>query len=301
MTPFHAAGARIESSLGTRSLRRATPTPQSDHRWLEVRGCRVRVQDLGSGSVTLVFAPDPPNVLEHHRPVLEALARDFRVIALELPGFGFSRPSPGFGYTLPENSAIVVEALRTLEARSCVLCLPCVAGLASVLAAAAAPDLVVGVAAIQTPDLGEVLTWSQRVDQKRIARTPVVGQLVVRATRRKLAEQWYRAAAGSSEAARGLTTGALGAYERGAIYGLSTALQQLPQVSGEELGPVDVPAISLWGKRDRTHRRTNPKSLARHLPRLEVAELEDAGHFPDLEDPIEFQRLLTDWISREVA
>ena len=302
-SPLKLTAARLENTIGLRSLRRASPPKSDDYRWLDTpEGHRLRVHDLGGGPFTLVFVPDPPNVLAHHRASFERLAKSFRVIGIELPGFGFSRPRRSFGYSLSESAAAVTSALRQLDAKQCILCLSCVAGLASVVAAARHPDLVAGVAAIQTPDLPAALAWSERVDKQRIARTPVLGQLVVRATRRELADQWYRAAAGSPEAATLLTQTALEAYARGAVYGLSTALQQLPHVNDDDLAVTEhVPAIAMWGNRDRTHRRTDRRGLQRYLPRLQVAEFDQAGHFPDLETPEEFRDVLIDWVMREVA
>lgn len=58
------------------------------------------------------------------------------------------------------------------------------------------PDRVARIAAIQTGDLREMLAWADRVDRRRLIRTPILGQLLVRFTRRRLAGNGYRVAAG---------------------------------------------------------------------------------------------------------
>lgn|GEM_PF-3508889 len=70
---------------------------------------RVRLRDNRGPGPTVVPACDPPNVIEHYDTLFELLGTTHRVICLELPGFGFSRPAPGFG--LPEYAGTVAEVL----------------------------------------------------------------------------------------------------------------------------------------------------------------------------------------------
>jgi pimeloyl-ACP methyl ester carboxylesterase len=62
----------------------------------------------------VVLACDPPNVIEHYDDVFRLLAPSYRVLCLELPGFGFSRPVPGFRFTIDEYGATVEEVLGEL-------------------------------------------------------------------------------------------------------------------------------------------------------------------------------------------
>ena len=272
----------------------------AEYRFVEVLGCRLRTQSLGQGTLAIVFVPDPPNVLEHHAEAFARLAPEIRVVGIELPGFGFSTPSASFRYTIRENAEVLLATLGELGVERAVLSLSCVAGLISVAAAQLAGNRVAGIVAIQTADLEGALRWSHRVDPKRIVRTPWVGQAFVRLNRRRIAKGWYDAVvADPSQRPHYLST-ATDAFSAGARYALASGLQGLAKTDeGTVLQPaLSLPAMAVWGTEDRTHRRTDRAGLRRYLPKIEVVELDRAGHFPELEAEPRFRRALLDWMVR---
>ena len=289
---MHALGCRLETAMAQRSRGR------QDDRFVEAAGAHVRIRDVGSGPLAVVFVPDPPNVLEHHEVAFTALSRHVRVVGLELPGFGFSRPGSGFGFSVEENCDVVLAVLDALGVDRAVLALSCVAGLISVAAAVRRPDRIVGVVAIQSADLAGALAWADRVDRQRLVRTPLLGQLMVRLNRRRLAHSWYRAAAGAPERVESLERVAIEAYDAGAAYALASGLQALTARDTEHiLGTLtDLPAAAVWGRQDRTHRRTDRAAQSRYFPKLEVIEIDDAGHFPELEAEETFRVELLRWM-----
>jgi pimeloyl-ACP methyl ester carboxylesterase len=88
--------------------------PGVRHRYLTVRDTRVHVAEAGSET-------DPAVLLLHGFPehwyawrdVLTALASDRRVIAVDLPGFGWSAPS-AHGYATAERVRVVLAILDAL-------------------------------------------------------------------------------------------------------------------------------------------------------------------------------------------
>ncbi len=288
-------GARLDVALARRQ-RKAAPLG----RFVAADGCRLRYRDLGQGPVALVFAPDPPNVLEHHEEAFRMLAQHVRVIGIELPGFGQSIPRKGFRFSIEDNRDVLLAALEALGVERAVLCLSCVAGLVSIAAAAAQPDRIRGVVAIQTGDLADTRAWAKRVDPRGILHTPVLGQAVVRATRRRIAAQWYRVACGNTTDVPHMTETALTAFDRRAAYALASGLQGLATVDAARLLPRldETPALAIWGSRDRTHKRTNREGLRRYLPRIEMSVLDDAGHFPELEMPHRFRDEVLSWLTK---
>lgn len=267
---------------------------------IDVDGSHVRVWDRGRGPHTVLFVPDPPNVLEHHTALVEALSKHARVIGVELPGFGFSRPSPGFRFTLAENAACIERLLPRLDVERVVLVLPCLSGLVALELARRAPDRIAGVVTVQTPCFADALAWSERVDFRGLVATPIAGQLLVRAGRRKLAESWYRAALPRGAAIDGYLDVALTAYDGGADYCLASALQALRRAPIDE-GPIGVPLLSVWGQRDRTHKPSNPSALLPRSARSKLVVFEDCAHFPDLEAPERFANELRTFLHEEIA
>jgi pimeloyl-ACP methyl ester carboxylesterase len=248
----------------------------------------------------VLLVPDPPNVLEHHAPLVESLSKDVRVIAVELPGFGFSRPASGFHFTLEENATCIERVLTILDVERAVLVMPCLSGLVAMELARRAPDRVAGVVTVQTPCLRDALTWSQRVDFRGLVGTPIAGQLFVRVARRKLAESWYRAALPRGASIHGWLDTALTAYDEGADYCLASALQALRRHPIDE-GPIDAPLLSIWGGRDRTHKPTDAAALLARSPRSKLVLFDGCGHFPDLEAPERFAAELRTFLREETV
>ena len=274
--------------------------PSTDpYRFVEVGGARLRVLDQGSGSLTFVFTPDPPNVLEHHDAQFASFATHGRVVGFELPGFGHSRPGPSFHYAIDENADVLLEMLDELDVEGAVLAFPCVAGLVALEAARRAPSRIAAVVLAQTPSFEEALAWARRVDFRGLIGTPVVGQLLVRGLRRPLAGSWYRAALPRGADVAPYLTEALGAYVTGADYCLASALQALRR-SEPPAAPVGPPVLSVWGALDRTHQPSNPQRSLELAPRGRLVVFDDAAHFPDLEKPDRFEREVLQFIREEV-
>lgn len=257
--------------------------------YLELPQGTVRVKVAGKGPRTIVFTPDPPNVIEHYDVLYRALENDLRVICYEMPGFGHSVPRRGYRFTIEENARVVGDLLEKLEVGPCVLALSCVAGLAGVLAARTHPERVSHVVSIQTPSLAEELGWADRVDRRRIVRTPVLGQLALALGKRSISRSWYRAALGSPVAVPAYLAVALRAFDEGARFSLASGLQALERADAGALGAITQPSLCIWGTRDRTHRRTDRRSTLSYLPGARFVEMDDAGHFPELEQPDRFR------------
>jgi haloalkane dehalogenase len=85
-----------------------------DGRRVAVGGAQVHYVDEGEG---------PPLLLLHGNPTWSFLYRDvvlglrdrFRCIAVDLPGFGLSRPPAGYGFTPAEHAAVLERLVLELE------------------------------------------------------------------------------------------------------------------------------------------------------------------------------------------
>ena len=85
-----------------------------ESQYTQVNGHTVHYLDEGSG---------PPLLLLHGNPTWSFLYRDvirglrdrYRCIAPDHPGFGLSRPAPGYGYTPAEHAAVLEQLVEHLE------------------------------------------------------------------------------------------------------------------------------------------------------------------------------------------
>jgi pimeloyl-ACP methyl ester carboxylesterase len=69
--------------------------PRHQAEWLEVGGVRVRALRAGDGDTTLVFLHGYGESLLAWRLLLDRFTRDYRVLAVDLPGFGMSDQPQG--------------------------------------------------------------------------------------------------------------------------------------------------------------------------------------------------------------
>lgn len=286
---------RARFALGKRTKKMEAP-----YTLIDVGGSSLRISDQGSGPLTFVLTPDPPNVLEHHATSLGSLAQHGRAVGVELPGFGHSRPSPSFHFTIDENADLMLEALGKLGIERAVLVFPCLAGLIALEAARRAPDRVAAVVVAQTPSFEDALSWADRVDFRGLIGTPVAGQLLVRALRQPLARSWYRAALPRQVDEKPYLDQALAAYASGADYSLASALQAIRRAE-PPCGAIPVPVLSVWGSADRTHRPSDPSGALSLAPRGRLVFFDGAGHFPDLEQPQRFEREVLRFLREELA
>jgi len=290
------SAARLETFLQTH--RRARPPSGDGVRFVELPQATLRVRVAGTGPVALVIVPDPPNVIEHYDRLIALLAPHLRVVCCEAPGFGFSRPAPGFDFSPASQAASMAALLARLALGPYLLAFPCFAGLVAVQLAAEHPELVNGLVVVQTPAWSEALGWVRRIDRRGLLQTPWLGQLAMSFGKRRVARGWYRAALPPGADPAPFLAPALAAFERGGAYCLASAFQAACRTPAPRLGPVRQPALVVWGGADRTHRRTDKRSILEYVPRADWVDFAAAGHFPDLEQPERFRDEVLHFLAR---
>lgn len=98
-----------------------------DIRYVRFPECIIRYRVSGSGPQTVVLATDPPVAIEQYDALIELLKPDFRVVVLEIPGFGFSLPLSGFRFDFATLNDVVARFLAQLDFGPYILAFPCVA------------------------------------------------------------------------------------------------------------------------------------------------------------------------------
>ena len=85
-----------------------------ESRFADVAGARVHYVDEGEGPVLLLLHGNPTWSFLY-REVIKGLRDRFRCIALDYPGFGLSRPAPGYGFTPAEHAQLLERFLLDLD------------------------------------------------------------------------------------------------------------------------------------------------------------------------------------------
>lgn len=269
-------------------------TDQADIRVLDVR-------KSGASAQTLVVVPDPPNVIEHCLPMIEAFSKHVRVVAFELPGFGHSYPNAAYRYDIAGQALGFEELFRRLNIRNAVLDMSCLGAYVGIMYAKAHPERVRHLMLQQVPAFHEAQAWARRADLRGIIRTPWLGQLFMRGMSRTVANHWYHSALPESHSAHqhaSYVEPAFQALARGGCFCLGDAYQSLLAEPQLPAGPLGQGITVVWGSADRTHANTSHASLLQDQPDADYIEFSQCGHFPSLEMPERYYPLLQSALDR---
>jgi pimeloyl-ACP methyl ester carboxylesterase len=205
-------------------------------------------------------------------------------VCFDMPGFGFSRPAAAYAHRLDEGAGAVLAVMDALGVAEASLLFSCANGFYAIAAARAAPRRIRRLLLCQTPGISAMPAWTQRNVPAAI-QAPVVGQILNRAVRRKLAHTWYGMAMPDKPERAEFRKTADRALHHGACFCLAGVVQGLARAGLAQLEGARQPATLLWGDSDRSHKHTRAESLLELLPQADVIHRPDCGHFPDLEQP----------------
>ena len=278
------SGARTDHLL-TRIAASLARDPALRHgRFVDTAAGRVHLTDSACGDddrPCIVFTPDGPNVVAHYQRLVDLLAPHFRVVCFDMPGFGFSLPAANYTHSLEQGARVVLAVLDQLQIGHATLAFSCANGLYAIHAAQLAPARIASLMLTQTPALAAMQAWAYRMIPRPL-RVPVAGQLITWLARRKLAQLWYRSALPAGTDAGAFQETARRSFDAGGCFCLAGVVQGLLRETALTSLP-DLPCTLVWGNLDRSHRATSPESLRDCLPRAEIVQFGDCGHFPDLE------------------
>jgi pimeloyl-ACP methyl ester carboxylesterase len=278
---------------------------------VDVKGRRTRILVEGN-------ADGPPILLLHGigrsledwQPQFSRYRRaGYRVIALDLPGFGFSDrlSSPT---TLAGLAQGVVGTLDVIgEARPCHVMGNSMGGAVALQLLTLDPDRVATVVLANSAGFGSEVHL-----MLRLVATPVIGSLATRSTTRASARMLERllyvdrSLVTSERVDRALKiakqpgTGAV-LYETSRSLGTFRGIRSTWRnelMSGVSEHPR--PTLIVWGDRDRILPAKQIKTAQRFLPHARVHLFEDVGHMPQVERAAEFGELTLDFLGpRAVA
>lgn len=260
----------------------ASENPQIECKFFETPKVVFRYREKGSGQ-TIVFAADPPITIEHYDELLEVFSQKYRVIIVELPAMGFSIAKGNFSFDFENTNNEIAAFLRYIAGPKAILAFSCVAGLAALDIATRFEDLVSELILIQTTDWGGFLKWKASRDPKNILGKPVVGQIMMKKLAVSRVTTWLEFSMGKKEKLESFSNCACHALNNGAQWAMASAFQCY--LSGENpLKTPKQPISILWGLKDKSHPKSSIESSYNVGKNVEIWELDELGHFPELED-----------------
>jgi len=269
-------------------------------RFAEVDGVRVHYQEAGP-------ADAPPMILIHgfassnlvwSKVLLELAASGFRVIAPDLPGYGYSAKPRKLDYTIGSQARMIVGLLAHLEIERAAIVGSSYGGAVAATIALDRPELVeklvlVGAVTNNAPT---------RYLLMRLFGSPIIGDLIsplLLGSRRLLRKRMKRVYDRHSWVLdeRRVNARYLSLNTRGTHRAIIRTVRRwdADRIS-RDAHLVNVPTLVLWGDTDRDVPLQHGEELQEKLPNSRLIVFRECGHLPQEEYPEEFTKVVTEFL-----
>ncbi len=273
-------------------------------RWVTVAGRPANVIDLGSGP-PVVFIHGLSGSWQNWLEQLPVFAREHRVIAFDLPGFGAS-PMPAGKVTIPGYGRFVAGLLDRLDVAAAAVVGNSMGGFIGTELAIQAPERVERLVLVSAAGLsiehmryGPALTVLRTLDKRLAAYT---GWLATRsdslATRSRVRRMVFGIVAfkpGELPAPL-IAEQVRGSGKPGFVPALD-AMTNYP--IRDRLGEIACPTLIVWGTEDMLVPVRDADEFVRLIPNARKVVWRQTGHVPMIERPAAFNRLLEAFLAEE--
>ena len=267
-----------------------------------VDGIKVRYAVAGEGPTVLLVHGLATSMITWCRNIDAIADAGYTAIALDLPGYGGSGLGDRRGYS-PESAAqFLVDFANEMGIDRFSLVGNSAGGLISGVTALEFPERVEKVALVGSAGLGKRLSWPLR-----LISIPVVGELVYKpqmiSNEALIKRIFYRPPDFLEEIipemvrVRCLPHGPqvmLQSVRAGVnLLGLRPKHHIL-----NRLGELQSQLLAVWGEDDLVIPPISEDDVLRVAPESTVRVLPECGHWPQMEKPVEFNRILTEFLSQ---
>lgn len=270
----------------------ATPFVQKD---IVVQGLRLRYIDEGRGQ-TVVLLPGHTSRIEEYDEITKILRQNFRVLALDFPGSGYS-DKPDREYSLVFYEDILLGFLDALQVDKCYLFGSSLGGNLTLRLAHRAPTrfprIVVGAPGS---------AWPAKPGLAGVMRV-FGGPAIFWPTVRIQSSYWYRAGLPGREAKK---EQAFAYYREIMSRGFirmywDMAADQIGRSLFDIVADIKTPALLMWGSQDRGWEMDQGVlRISKAMPHAELKVLNGVGHAIATEDPWQVAAAIAEFFSRPV-
>lgn len=236
---------------------------------IDIDGVRLHYVEDGSGpAVVLIHGFGGHTFTFRH--TVPALAKRFRMVAVDLKGFGFSERPKGGDYSLTEQARLVLRLMHELTIESAAIVGHSMGGEVAMRVAATAPERV------------DRLVLAASVSGERIwtppPTPPFKALLAISARlfgRRLFKRMFYDPSNATDEARAGYTTPTRIRGYGDALYALAKDARHDKRI---DYGNIRAPVLILWAERERILPRLVLGKLNRRFPKAQLVTIDKAGH-----------------------
>ncbi|MGI9107752.1 MAG: alpha/beta fold hydrolase [Pyrinomonadaceae bacterium] len=269
-------------------------------RFAELDSVRVHYQEKGDGPALVLIHGNNSSVYSW-KDVFEPLATNFRVIALDLKGFGFTA-KPGGDYRVEAQAALVMRLLDQLGIERATLCGSSMGGAVALSCAVNYPGRVESLVLAGSSAFNEGSSGGASLAPAYV-RWPYIGAAVTALAltssalvRDGLRKSFYDQGKVTEERVaayyRPLRT-------RGGQRAARLVRDQRDYAALEQsLAQIRQPTLLIWGAQDRLNLLADGKRLHAKMANSQLINYEHCGHLPQEEMPERFTRDVVEFIRK---
>ncbi|MFN7821994.1 MAG: alpha/beta fold hydrolase [Bacteroidota bacterium] len=266
---------------------------------LPLMGMQVHLTDEGNPSDTtpLLFIHGTSSSLLTWEASKEILKKDYRIIRIDLPGFGLTGPNRDGIYTVDYNNQFIDSLLDLLKLNRVIIAGNSLGGSIAWQYALHRPDRVKGLILVDAAGIAPLRKMKGAIGFK-VAQIPVLNKLMTVVTPRFLVKKSLEDAYGDPKK---ITDSLVNQYfdmvtragNRRALvdrirtgwgYADSTLLQSIA-----------CPTFILWGRKDNLIPVENASVFQRQITNSQLQIWDELGHVPMEEDPVAFSSAVKKW------
>ena len=275
------------------------------HRFADVLGVKTHLVDAGEGPA-VVLMHGYGDTADGWRRVVPGLLKSHRVIAADMPPFGRSELPPDPGNLLPFYKEFFPALLDQLGVERATLIGHSLGGAVALHVALDNCDRVERLGLVAPAGLGKAPPWwwnaltARALWQGALSiPNPVTGPIVRQGLKRFLAWRLVHDPRSMADEISHFVDmhGSAGSLKQLLAAG-HACIDSYTGTLLEQSCALQVPMWMLWGDGDGLVPSVHARAFARAHPKAEVHVLDDCGHYPQIELPTRFNRLLRAWLDK---
>lgn len=286
------------ADLNFEEFRAAVPHAAAS-RFVEVNGVRVHYQERGTGDALILIHGNNSSAYSW-RDVFDELAKEFRVVALDLKGFGFTSKPEG-DYRVEAQAALVIGLLDQLKIERATLCGSSMGGGVALAAAINYPQRVRSLILVDSSAFEEGKGGASLAPA--YVRWPYIGGAVTALAltsdslvRDGLRKSFYDESKVTDERVeayyRPLRT-------RGGQRAARLVRDQRDYTRIENsLDKIRLPVLIIWGAQDELILLEDGKRLHTQIAGSQLVVFDQCGHLPQEEMPERFAREVSEFMKK---